>query len=148
MRLESKPRHRTRVPTRRASLARNLTLVPVVALAGCVDNLAICVDAGFEAAIVVQVQDAVTGAPLAAGARGAIRDGGYVDSLRPPTPDASGRLLRLTGGAGRAGTYDVTVAYPGYQMWQQRGVVVNTIGCGVAGRLLHADLQPQPRGGG
>jgi hypothetical protein len=128
-------------------LRRAMRLALAVALAGCVDNLAICVDSGFEAAVVVQVQDAVTGAPLAAGSRGAIRDGGYVDSLRPPTPDASGRLLTLMGGAGRAGTYDVTVVYPGYQVWEQRGVVVNTNGCGVAGRLLHADLQPQPRGG-
>jgi hypothetical protein len=130
------------------SLRRAMRLAPAVALAGCVDNLAICVDSGFEAAIVVQVRDAVTGAPLAAGARGAIRDGGYVDSLRPPTPDASGRLLTLTGGAGRAGTYEVTLVYPGYQMWQQTGVVVSTNSCGVAGQLLHADLQPQPRGGG
>jgi hypothetical protein len=128
-------------------LRRAMRLAPAVALAGCVDNLAICVDSGFEAAIVVQVQDAVTGAPLAAGARGAIRDGRYVDSLRPPRPDAPGGLLTLTGGAGRAGTYDVTVVYPGYQVWQQRGVVVSTNGCGVAGRLLHADLQPQSRGG-
>jgi hypothetical protein len=148
MSLESKPRNRARVSTRRALLAPSVTLVPVVALAGCVDNLAICVDSGFAAAIVVQVRDAVTGAPLAEGARGAIRDGGYVDSLRPPNSDASGRLLTLAGGAGRAGTYDVTVVYAGYQEWRQRGVVVSTDGCGVAGRLLHADLQPLPRGGG
>jgi len=121
-----------------------LTLAPAVALAGCVDNLAICVGASSEVAIVVQIRDAVTGAPLAAGARGAIRDGGYVDSLRPPTTDASSGLLTLTAGPGRAGTYDVTVVHPGYQPWHQTGVVVNDNSCGVASRLLHADLEPQP----
>lgn len=121
-----------------------LGLGPALALAGCVDNLAICVDTGSEAAIVVQIRDAVTGAPLAAGARGAIRDGAYVDSLRPPTSDASGRLLALDGGAGRPGTYEVTVIYPGYRIWQQDGVVVGTGSCGVASRLLHADLEPLP----
>jgi hypothetical protein len=128
-------------------LGRVMTLAPAIALAGCVDNLAICVDSGFGAGIVVEIRDAVTRAPLAAGARGAIRDGGYVDSLRPPTSDASGRLLTLTGGGGRAGTYDVTVVYPGYQIWQQRGVIVNTNSCGVASRLLHADLEPLALGG-
>ncbi len=128
---------------RRASLARHLTLAPGVALSGCVDNLAICVDAGSEVAIVVQIRDAVSGAPLAAGARGAIRDGEYVDSLRSPTTDASSGLT-LTAGPGRAGTYDVTVVHPGYQPWHQTGVVVSDNSCGVASRLLHADLEPQP----
>jgi hypothetical protein len=126
----------------RSSWAR--ALLGGFVLAGCVDNLAICVDSTGEAAIVVQIRDAVTGAPLAAGARGVIRDGSYVDSLRPQSGDASGRPLALAAGAGRPGTYDVTVIYPGYQVWQQAGVVVGNSSCGLAGRLVQANLEPLP----
>lgn len=121
-----------------------LSLGASVGLAACVDNLAICVDSGSEAAIVVQVSDAITGAPLGAGARGVISDGSYVDSLRPQNPDASGRAPALVAGAGRPGTYDVTVFHTGYQSWQATDVVVGTNGCGLAGRILHANLEPRP----
>jgi hypothetical protein len=127
------------------ALLGRLTLTPMVALAGCVDNLAICVNSSSgESAIIVQIRDAVTGTPLAAGARGAIRDGEYVDSLRPPSPDASGRALALSAGEGRPGTYTVTVVHPGYQTWQQSSVVVVIGNCGLASQVLHADLEPLP----
>jgi hypothetical protein len=125
-------------------LARALSLGASVGLGACVDNLAICVDSGSEAAIVVQISDAITGAPLGAGARGVITDGGYVDSLRPQSPDASGRAPALVAGVGRPGTYDVTVFHSGYRSWQATNVVVGTNSCGLAGRILHANLEPQP----
>lgn len=129
-----------------------LALSPVVTLAGCVDNLAICTDGGSgtvvvvasQAAIVVQVRDATTGTPLAAGARGTIQDGEYVDSLRVQTTDASGQPLTLGAGRGRPGTYSVTVVHQGYQTWQQNSVVVALGSCGLAAQVLHADLQPLP----
>ena len=124
--------------------AGQLSLSSVLALGGCVDNLAICVDSSGTAAIVVQVRDAVTGAPLAAGARGSIRDGQYIDSLRPPSADASGRLLTLSAGQGRPGTYTVTVIHPGYQTWQQTSVLVVVGNCGLASQVLHANLEPLP----
>jgi hypothetical protein len=122
-----------------------LILSSVLALGACADNLAICVDSsGTTAAVVVQVRDAVTGAPLAAGSRGSIRDGDYIDSLRPPSADASGRLLTLIAGQGRPGTYTVTVIHPGYQTWQQTSVLVVVGNCGLASQVLHANLEPLP----
>jgi hypothetical protein len=127
--------------TRRRQLARALRLCASVGLAGCVDNLAICVAPDAEATIVVQVNDAVTGASLAAGASGAVSNGSYVDSLRPERPDVVGRVSAIEASAPRAGTYSVTVEHPGYQTWYASGVVVSTSGCGVE---LQARLQPQP----
>lgn len=129
-----------------------LALGPAVTLAGCVDNLAICTDSGSgtvvvvasQAAIVVQVRDAMTGTPLAAGARGTIRDGDYVDSLRAQPADTSGRPLTLSAGRGRPGTYTVTVVHAGYQTWQQNSVVVALGSCGLGSQVLHADLEPVP----
>jgi hypothetical protein len=123
------------------ALARALRLCASVGLASCVDNLAICVAPDAEATIVVQVSDAVTGVPLAAGASGAVSDGTSVDSLRPERPDVVGRVLALEASAPHAGTYSVTVVHPGYQTWHASGVVVSTSGCGV---VLQARLEPQP----
>lgn len=128
----------------RSWLARALSLGAGVGLGACVDNLAVCVDSGSEAAIVVQISDAIIGTPLGAGARGIISDRGYVDSLRPQSPDASGRAPALVAGLGRPGTYDVTIVHPGYQTWQATNVVVGTNACGLAGTMLHAKLEPQP----
>lgn len=128
---------------RAAKLVAGLGLGAGLGLAACVDTLAICVDTGSDPAIVVEIRDAITQAPLAAGARGTIRDGTYVDSLRPRQTDASGRLLVLAAGTGRAGSYDVTVVHPGYQTWQQ-AVVVGTTSCGLASRVLQVNLEPQP----
>jgi hypothetical protein len=123
-------------------LARVLSLGAGVGLTGCVDNLAICVDSGVGVAIIVEVNDAATGASLADGARGAISEGSYVDSLRVR---ASGTLLTLQAGSARPGRYDVTVMHPGYQTWHASQVEVGVDACGgVSSRVLHADLRPQP----
>jgi hypothetical protein len=95
-------------------------------------------------AIAVIVRDARTGAPLAAGARGAVQEGSYVDSLRPePLEQPTARTL--VGGGDRAGTYTVTVARVGAQPWQRTGVVVGRGACGVATVTLVANLEPNPR---
>jgi len=123
-------------------LARALSVGAGVGLAGCIDNLAICVDSGVGVAIVVDVTDAETGASLVEGARGVITEGSYADSLRMRR---SGSQLTLQGGSGRPGRYDVTVIHPGYQTWHASQVEVDLDGCGgVSGRVLHADLQRQP----
>ena len=123
-------------------LARALSLGAGVGLSSCVDNLAICVDSGVGVAIIVEVNDAETGASLAGGARGVISEGSYVDSLRVR---GSGTLLTLQAGSDRPGRYDVTVMHPGYQTWHASQVEVGLDGCGgVSSRVLHADLQPQP----
>ena len=125
--------------SRRTFLARALGLGAGLGLAGCVDNLAICIDSG--AAITVEVNDAVTGTSLTAGARGVISDGAYTDSLRP---EADGPRLVLAAGSGRPGRYDVTVVYPGYQPWQARDIVVGSTACGLSGRVLEVGLTREP----
>jgi len=128
-------------------VARALSLGASVGLSGCVDNLAICVDSGGDVgvagvAIVIEVTDAETGASLVDGARGAISDGSYIDSLRVRT---SGTVPTLQAGNDRPGRYDVTVLHPGYQTWHASQVEVGVDGCGgVSSRVLHADLRPEP----
>lgn len=123
----------------RRLLARALGLGAGLGLAGCVDNLAICIDSG--AAIVVQVNDAVTGTSLTDGARGVISDGTYSDSLRP---EADGSRQVLAAGAGRPGRYDVTVVHPGYQPWHASDIVVGSTACGLSGQVLEVGLTPEP----
>ena len=123
-------------------LAGALSVGAGVGLGGCIDNLAICVDSDFGAAIVVEVTDAETGASLADGARGVITEGSYADSLRARR---SGTTPMLEAGDGRPGHYDVTVVHAGYQTWHMSQVVADADGCGgVSSRVLHADLRPQP----
>ena len=125
--------------SRHTLLARALGLGAGLGLAGCVDNLAICIDSG--AAIIVQVNDAVTGTSLTDGARGVISDGGYTDSLRPR---ADGGRLVLGAGSSRPGRYAVTVVHPGYQPWHASDIVVGSTACGVSGRVLDVALTPKP----
>ena len=127
---------------RGAWLARALSVGAGVGLTACVDNLAICVDSGLGAAIIVEVNDAETGASLAGGARGVISEGSYVDSLRPPS---TGSSSMLEAGSGRPGRYDVTVMHPGYLTWHASQVVVDANSCGgVTSQVLRAELVPQP----
>lgn len=67
-----------------------------------------------EPGVEVEVVDAATGRPAASGAAGVVRDGAYVDSLRPGSGTGDGTLLTLAGAVGRAGMYRVEVARAGY----------------------------------
>ncbi|SRR6266550_7218329 len=76
-------------------------------------------------AVIVAVNDSVSGTSVADSARGVARAGAEVDSLRlfvsPP---------RLLGGT-KLGTYDVVIDRPGYHEWTRGGVVVSQQGpCG------------------
>jgi hypothetical protein len=87
--------------------------------------------------IVVEVRDAATGEPAAAGATGTIRGGG---TETPPVLPSSNERLRLysTGGPG---TYDVVVQKPGYLDWRRGGVHVEGGNCGVEREVVvRADL--------
>lgn len=53
---------------------------------------------------------------------GTIRDGSYIDSLR--VRFVYPNHLILWAGVGRSGTYDVTIAAPGYATWDTTGVWV------------------------
>jgi hypothetical protein len=91
-------------------------------------------------AVVVTVLDSVTGASVVDGAYGVVRDGFYVDSLRPSSPPPA-----LRGGA-RLGTYQVIVDRPRYREWTRSDVVVSQQGsCGNPVPVpLTALLQPAP----
>lgn len=90
--------------------------------------------------MVVEVRDAETGAPAAAGAHGYAEEAAFKADLIGP--DAGADALHLYGPFERAGTYRVTVMKAGYVTWQQEGVQVSRDECHVRTVHLRADLQP------
>ena len=96
-------------------------------------------------AIEVEVTDARTGQPAAAGASGLVRDGAYTEPLRivgwrgtAPNDTA----ITLGAGEGRVGTYDVRVERAGYGAWERQGVTPRVGVCGVQTMQLRAALTP------
>jgi hypothetical protein len=96
-------------------------------------------------AIEVEVRDARTGAPAAAGALGIAREGSFADTLRVvgwmthPDPETA----HLLGGAEeRPGLYAVRVEKPGYLPWERSGVRAQRGPCGVVTARLQANLEP------
>ena len=76
-------------------------------------------------AVVIDVQDSLSGASIADSARGVAQAGAYLDSLWLTAPPP-----RLIGG-NRLGTYEVIVERAGYRQWTRGGVVVSRQGeCG------------------
>jgi hypothetical protein len=119
-------------------------LLPVLGLAfACTPDannpIAGCT-APMSEAVVVVVNDSISGASVADGARGVAQAGAYVDSLQlffPPPRLAGGKQL---------GTYMVIVDRPGYHEWVRTDVVVSQQGpCGnVIPVQLTALLQRTP----
>jgi len=91
-------------------------------------------DASARAGITVTIKDAETMAPLAANARGVVRDGAYVDSLTLAGPDT--RVAAFE----RAGTYSVEVRLTGYQNFNTSGVRVTAGTCHVNAQVVSALL--------
>ena len=121
-----------------------LAVAGALALAGaCRGSTDVVCPSIFIAPIVVQVRDAATGAPAAAGATGTIRSGGFDFTL---VPSGTGtEALELRAGAGGVGTYDVRVTKPGYQEWTRAGVRVPGGRCGPYDSVvLDARLEPLP----
>ncbi len=107
-------------------------------VAGCDSFTGVCTT-DFRFGIVVEVRDAVSGAPAADGARLIVRDGDYVETVdAPPTPSST--FLQAAGE--RVGRYDVTVQKPGYAEWTRTDVQVLRDGCHVTQIRLDAQLQP------
>jgi hypothetical protein len=97
--------------------------------------------ASVEPAVIVEIRDARSGAPLAAEARGVVRDGAYVDSLRPA--ESSGVALYSRRAADeRAGTYAIEVQRIGYQTWTASGISVGRGDCHVETRRVTASVVP------
>jgi hypothetical protein len=93
----------------------------------------------IEPGVIVEIRDAVDGAPIAAAASGSVIEGSYQDSLR--LHDGS---LTRAGADERDGTYTVQVLHTGYVPWEQTGVRVRDTGCHVDTVTLQADLQRAP----
>lgn len=94
--------------------------------------------------IVVTIRDATDGNPLAATARGVVRDGTFSDSLRPYGGLGDGTLTSRAAADERTGVYSVTVEHPGYAPWERVGVRVRPGECHVQAAELTADLEPIP----
>ena len=124
-----------------------VTLAPVLAttalLGACSDSAAPCPPTALVAAVDVEIRAAGTDAPLAAAARGAIRDGQYLDSLVPGR-SVGGTLISRRAGFQRPGTYTVTVVVPGYATWEQTGVVAHQGSCTVEPVSVQATLAVSP----
>lgn len=127
-----------------------------VAIVGCFASLTNCggpfrggsasCGLSVEPAVVVEISDAVTGAPLAAVARGVVRDGEYGDSLRPHQGRGTVPYVLTSRAAAyeRAGTYSIEVHAPGHQAWRLHGVRVGRSECHVRTRYLRANLLAIP----
>lgn len=125
---------------RRAILA--LALAPLLGCHGDRSLGVVCAPTLGEA-VVVLLRDAGTGTPLADGARGAVTEGSFVDSLRAMPLEGPPRRT-LVGGRDREGTYVVTVDRQGYRPWRADAVRVTRGVCGVNTVGLVAELQPSP----
>ena len=88
-----------------------------------------------RSSITVVVLDAATGDSLGVTPTGTVRDGSFEEPLQ-------GFGNRLSGPFEREGTYDVTVAAPGYASWDTTGVVVTADECHVQTVVLTARLAP------
>ena len=117
------------------------TLATIAGLALCTActgrDLIVCTT-NFVSGVVVEIHDSTTGAPLVQGARGAVQEGTFIDSLRPRTSTS------LQAAGERPGTYTVTVVHPGYAPWLRTDVRVWPGECHVHTVTLQARLQASP----
>lgn len=111
-------------------------LVALLTLGACssASTDPIVCDASARAGITVTIKDAETQEPLAASARGVVRDGAYVDSLMLAGPDS--RVAAYE----RAGTYSVEVRLSGYQHFNTSGIRVTKGTCHVNAQVVPALL--------
>jgi hypothetical protein len=111
-----------RTPPLRLALAAGL-------LTGCGTEPAACTQE-VRPGVVLELRDAFDGAALAEGARGAVHDGGFIDSLRPYGRLGNGTLVSRAAADERPGDYSVRVEHEGYYAWEG-GVRVRHDGCHV-----------------
>jgi hypothetical protein len=112
------------VPFARSLAQATLSLLGLAAI-GCdlTDGEVVCTD-HIESGLHVAVQDSLTAAPAASGARLIARDGTYADTASFPTgrADLDGQVLRAADE--RPGVYSVTVEKDGFLTWARTGIVV------------------------
>jgi hypothetical protein len=108
-----------------------------LANAACKDEPAEACPAESRAGLLVEVRDARTGSPVAAGATVIARDGRFVATLTP-APDG---LVQL-GLYERPGRYRVEISRPGYRSQVLESVRVVEEGCNVQTVRVAAALAP------
>lgn len=114
-----------------------LAVAAIGVLSGCRDDEIAC-PGWVISPIAVEVRDATTQAPAAAGTTLTIRSGDYVASVFGGGP---AEQLRLSADGG-PGTYTVRVEKAGYHDWIRNGVYVRGGVCGVVREvLLRADIE-------
>lgn len=102
-----------------------------------------CSPESLRPAIVVHVVAASGPAISDTLSKGAVRDGDYIDSLRPIQGTVGG-IVSLGAAVNRPGTYDVTVEHPGYEPFEKDGIVVQGDSCGIKQSVtVVASMQPQ-----
>jgi hypothetical protein len=95
-------------------------------------------------AVEVEIRDGFDDTPLAETARGAVREGSFIDSLRPYGTVGNGVLVSRAAADERTGVYSVTVEHDGYAEWRMDGVRVRGDECHVETVVLSAYLQRTP----
>lgn len=132
------------------TLRTPLLLAATLALAACEPNLLldegepVFCTAHIQRGIEIRVEDAVTGAPIAAGVRAAAWDMTYADSLRVVGYDAADVASMIGGVPERPGVYRVEIERSGYAGWDSTGVVVGDAVCHVVPARFTVRLQPRP----
>jgi hypothetical protein len=111
-------------------------ILGLVTSASCADLPTACTS-DPENTVLIEVRDSRTGAPLAFGSTGVIEDGDYIE----PLTSLEGTPFLWAGKPeARPGTYRITIARPGYRLWQRDNVRVNRDRCGVRTVELDAHL--------
>lgn len=96
----------------------------------------------IDPGLIVEIRDARTERWIADSAIVIARSVGYADTLRAGAFGRDGLIRDRRGVYERAGTYALEVRRPGYQTWQDSGVVVTSGVCHVNTLVLRVDLQP------
>jgi hypothetical protein len=111
----------------------------ILVLSACGSDSIVCPGV-TEPAIVAEIRDAFDDRPLAAEALGSVRDGEYLDSLRPYETSGNGVLYSRAAGDDRDGIYFVEVTHPGYSPWEMAGIRVRANTCSVETERLQVRL--------
>lgn len=100
-------------------------------------------DTSIVPAVIVQVEDSLTGRPAAEGATGQVTEGSFSDPLRPHGSNGQ-VLVSLAGADERPGRYTVSVQRTGYLNWSKSSVLVREGECHVRTVTVIARLVPTP----